>query len=198
MNLPNTILVAGRAGSGKSTVANHLAASRGYAIASLADPMKRFAADVFGWDGDRLWGPSELRNAVDPAWGFSARHALQTLGTEWGRALHPEIWIRYACRGDGRRVFQDARFENEITTFRKLGALTILLEGSVRPLDSTFAAHSSETTEWRPEWFDVVIHPCEGVGVLCARVDHALGAWAHIGPGEGWSPEAYTVRRAEV
>lgn len=190
--LPDVIVVAGRAGSGKSTVAAHLSRTRGYAIASLADPLKRFCADVFGWSAERLWGPSEARNDVDPAWGFSAREALQKLGTEWGRAMHPEIWIRYACRpaptidlggvhgghtAGRRRVFQDARFENEITTFRAQGALTILLEGSVRPLDAAAGAHSSETTEWQASWFDIVIPPVVGVGPLCDAVDLALAQW---------------------
>lgn len=60
------ILLCGAAGSGKDTVGAYLASNFGAALVSQADPMKRFAKEVFGFSEDQLWGPSEFRNAPEP------------------------------------------------------------------------------------------------------------------------------------
>lgn len=65
MNTP-IILICGGAGSGKDTLAGMLAKALNGACIAQADPMKRFAAAVFKFDENQLWGPSEARNAVDP------------------------------------------------------------------------------------------------------------------------------------
>ena len=57
------IILAGQAGSGKDTVGAYLAQSYNAVAIAQADPMKRFARDVFGFSVDSLWGPSESRNA---------------------------------------------------------------------------------------------------------------------------------------
>lgn len=61
------ILLCGAAGSGKDTVGAYLADNFGAVLVSQADPMKRFAQKVFGFTDQQLWGPSEFRNAADPA-----------------------------------------------------------------------------------------------------------------------------------
>lgn len=91
--------LSGIAGAGKDTVADILVRERGFVKVSLADPMKRAVADWFGWDVERLWGPSDRRNAVDPAYNnLTARRALQFLGTEVGRELWRDVWVDYALR----------------------------------------------------------------------------------------------------
>jgi hypothetical protein len=140
------ILIAGRAGSGKDTVGNYLKLHYNAGGVALADPMKRLAAELFGFDEVQLWGPSECRNAEVPIsnitlpsiegimatckrfvtemgiedkdpngyklldWytsqykvlernsKISPRVVLQTLGTEWGRAVDPDMWVRHALR----------------------------------------------------------------------------------------------------
>lgn len=108
--------IAGTAGSGKSTVADHLVAKHGFIAVNLADPIKRFCREVFDFSEEQLWGPSEKRNEPDKRYGkpvrilvdqdeygtrteyLTPRHALQQLGTEWGRACYPNIWVDYAIR----------------------------------------------------------------------------------------------------
>jgi hypothetical protein len=59
------VILCGNAGSGKDTVGSYLSHFyRGIDIA-LADPMKRMANEIFGFDFDQLWGPSANRNQVD-------------------------------------------------------------------------------------------------------------------------------------
>jgi hypothetical protein len=94
----------GSSSSGKDTVANFLAEDHGFTIVSLADPMKRFAREVFDFSTDQLWGPNGVKNAPDKRYVTSSgtyltpRRALQQLGVEWGRACCPMIWVEYAAR----------------------------------------------------------------------------------------------------
>ena len=60
------IALRGAAGSGKDTVAGFiLKAVPGSKSIALADPLKEFAAVVFNFSREQLWGPSEKRNAID-------------------------------------------------------------------------------------------------------------------------------------
>lgn len=92
------------AGSGKDTIAEQLVSKHGFVSVALADPMKRFCMEVFGFTDEQLWGPSEKRNEPDSRYlrpsntdiFLTPRYALQTLGTEWARFLHQDVWVDYA------------------------------------------------------------------------------------------------------
>jgi len=104
--------ICGEAGSGKDTAADFLVKHHGFVKVALADPMKRFCSEVFGWSKEQLWGPSEERNKPDPRnlygtplrdplWfpmPLTPRHALQQLGTQWGRGCFEDVWVEYAVR----------------------------------------------------------------------------------------------------
>lgn len=102
----NIVGIMGVAGSGKSTAACALV-EYGYVEVSLADPMKRAAAEWLGWGSGRLWGPSERRNEVDPKFQLSPRKFLQYLGTELGRECYQDIWVDYALRVARRILTED-------------------------------------------------------------------------------------------
>jgi hypothetical protein len=167
--------ISGLANAGKDTVADFLVIGRRFVKVSLADPMKRFCAEMFEWDDDRLWGPSALRNAIDDRYKrpdgeyLSARHALQQLGTEWGRSCYENMWIDYGIRTAqailsgidynaqfgldwdddsndcGGVVIPDVRFKNEMAAIRKAGGEVWRI---VRPgeegLTGAAAKHASE------------------------------------------------------
>ena len=135
------IALAGVAGCGKDTVASFLPGPK----VRFADPIKQFCAQVFGWSEEQLYGPSALREVPDPKWdGLTPRKALQTLGTEWGRAMHPDIWARAGVamavevaegRGFGDSpppcvAIPDTRFKNEATAVQAAGGEVWLI---VRP-----------------------------------------------------------------
>mgnify|MGYP001561632405 CR=1 FL=1 len=86
--------------------------------------------------------------------GLTARYALQTLGTAWGRAQDPDMWVKFADAHATQRdvqgycVISDVRFLNEGAFLRSKGALLIEV---LRPsfdggsaMAAGVAAHQSE------------------------------------------------------
>jgi hypothetical protein len=103
----------GSAGAGKDEAAKRLVSEHRFVPLAFADPLKRFLADTFDWDEDRLWGPSENRAKEDRRYQvpflfdgdsarpqfLNARHALQSLGDSFGREMCCyDTWVLYAMR----------------------------------------------------------------------------------------------------
>ena len=55
----------GSAGAGKDTVADIIVQHYRGVRVGLADPMKRFAREIYGFTYEQLWGPTDARNAPD-------------------------------------------------------------------------------------------------------------------------------------
>ena len=114
-------------GCGKTTVANLFIEHQ---RVSLASPLKRAVWNMLndlGLSGFHFVYTD--KEAIIPELGVSARHMMQTLGTEWGRAcIHPDFWVMIAraetqrIMNDGRSVvIDDVRFPNEATMICDLG-----------------------------------------------------------------------------
>lgn len=142
--------ISGAKGSGKSTAASMAAGIvHNSEIASLADPMKKICEDVFQFSQTQLHGSSRHRDKIDPEWGFSPRIALQKLGTEWGRKLHEDTWIRYLCRDihsrSGLLIIPDIRYDNEARFIRQHRGEIIQLRRNERPWwRPSLSYHTSE------------------------------------------------------
>jgi len=182
------IMVVGKAGSGKDTVAKVLADVYDGCTMALADPIKDIARTIFGFTDRQLWGPSEARSEEIPnpvyyrhdfdavtsltPWSadylkwiaelqgdvmveantnrfktwwdahisgrkiLTARHVLQTLGTEFGRKIDQNVWVNMALkRADDilvdtlnqkqAVVISDGRFRNEVLAVKKAGGTVI-------------------------------------------------------------------------
>lgn len=142
--------IAGPARGGKTTVADHLRDEFDFHTYAFAEPMKRMLSQLLGLTAEQL---EQHKDTVLPWLGFSPRHLLQTLGTEWGReALHPDFWIRIATdrirwlenyeSSPLRIVIGDVRYENEAAFIRRQGGFLI----HVRRNDATpVRAHTSES-----------------------------------------------------
>jgi hypothetical protein len=120
----------GLAGSGKSVVANVLTSEFGFTRVKFAGPLKNMLrtmlADAGFCEDDRermLEG--DLKEALIPELGVTARHLMVTLGTEWGRdCVQKDIWLRlWAAQADrfDRVVVDDVRFPNEVDLIRRRG-----------------------------------------------------------------------------
>lgn len=118
--------IAGQARSGKDTIATYLKTYFGFYHYAFAGPVKHFVNDMFDWDNRHSSGV--LKEEVDPYWGFSPRQAYQLFGTEFGRALNPNIWImmmqrRLQKKKPRKVVISDVRFPNEALFIRNNGIL---------------------------------------------------------------------------
>ena len=136
--------IAGRARSGKDTVANFIVAAIGGYRYSFADPIRTMLAPLGVDMNDPYW--QARKEDVIPALGVSPRRMMQTLGTEWGRNLiNPDLWLVMAhqrlLRNGPGMVISDVRFENEAAWIRKHGGRIIHV---IRPEAKAVEAHASE------------------------------------------------------
>jgi len=150
MSLPRLIgLYSPAPGCGKTTVANLLIEHR---RVSFAAPLKRAVWRLLDELNLRLPGAHYVytdKEVIIPELGVSARHMMQTLGTEWGRAcIHPDFWVMIAraetqqIMADGRSiVLDDVRFPNEAAMVFELGGELWRIE---RPGASYDGSHESE------------------------------------------------------
>lgn len=147
LDTPRTIVAfTGLAGSGKSTAAAHLVRRHGYQRVRFAGPLKAMMmalgctpAEI---DGARKEMPCELLGGKTP------RHAMQTLGTEWGRDLiASDLWIRAWQAAVAKVpagvpiVVDDCRFPNEGEAVRAAGGVIVRID---RPGAGTASVHASE------------------------------------------------------
>lgn len=144
-------------GSGKSTIANHLRRRFGFHRLGFAWPLKSmFRALLKELDvdpglreavtfGDKKEAPLA---ALD---GKTGRHAMQTLGTEWGRkCMGEDFWVNITMRKaetirfDTRRpvVIDDVRFPNEFEAIQAAGGHMLFVDRPDAGQDVT--GHASE------------------------------------------------------
>jgi len=124
--------LSGAQGVGKTSVARFLVENYGYAYEPFAKPLKQMM-EAFGVPPKYIYGTQEEKEMpLDCLCGKSARHAMRTLGTEWGRdTISPEIWVHHwKKRAYGRLVVcDDVRFPNEVDAIHELHGIVIRLEG---------------------------------------------------------------------
>jgi len=146
--------ISGRRGAGKDAIADVFVKEFGFWRIGLADPMKRFFLNEEVFTKDQLFGPSANREEVDPRWDKSARQALQTLGTEWGRSFCEDLWVQILIRDahriqrlEGRSiVVTDCRFKNELDALKGAGAFLVRVVRPWKTLLEGVDEHASETS----------------------------------------------------
>lgn len=169
----------GYAGSGKdyaSRMMMELFKPHNVKFYKLADPMKAFCKSIFNWTDDHTDG--DLKEIVTPA-GFSPRHAMQLLGTEWGRRLYPDCWVNHCLsriyndfdgftprKTDSGNFFidrthvamvTDVRFPNEAEAILHSGGYLIYIDGG--GLSGSTSSHASELAiNFLKRYADVIIN----------------------------------------
>jgi hypothetical protein len=178
------IALSGRAGSGKDTVASMIP---GAVRMSFAEPLKRFCMEVFGWTEAQVFGPSELRNVPDPRYVrhtgelLTPRHALQTLGTEWGRGCSEDVWAQLGVRRALASpadvvVITDCRFVNEARAVRSVGGEVWRVVRPGAGLVGAAGLHASEAEQESPEFLALVTRTIENGGTLSDLLESVIGS----------------------
>ena len=105
---------------------------------SFATPLKEMLKPLLRYIDNNpdyyINGAGKETKLVD-LFNLTPRKMMQTLGTEWGRTLHPNIWIklmehRIKRNKDTVILIDDCRFENEYQMLKEQGAFFIRI---IRP-----------------------------------------------------------------
>lgn len=146
--------ITGIARAGKDTLADCLASKPHDKKVSLAEPIKLGVATILNIP--IVWTNTDgIKDSTVPGFNFTLRKAMQTLGTEWGRALDENVWVDIARRKlnshregmdnlgitDSVFVIPDIRFNNEAEWVLGEGGVVIRVQrGDAPPVQS----HASE------------------------------------------------------
>lgn len=136
------IAFTGQAGSGKSTAASALLV-HGWARVKFADPLKDMLRAFYrsvGLTEHRIYEKIEGSGKEQPCpylADTTPRHAMQTLGTDWGReCLGDNVWVnawharvRLLLDQGKDVVADDCRFPNEAEAVRLLGGTVVRVRG---------------------------------------------------------------------
>ena len=140
----------GKAGAGKDTVADILCKRYNFERYAMAKPLKQMLASV-GFTEP----PRELKESPIPGFNFSWRTAAQRLGTEWGRGLDEDIWLKFAelfIAGKYEQhknvVITDIRFPNEEALIKRYFGRLYVVVGRESKLDASAATHISEIAQF--------------------------------------------------
>ena len=164
---------AGRAGSGKSAAADYLMGAYGFQRVKMAGPLKAALAAI-GLSAREIEG--DLKEApCDLLCGKTPRHAMITLGTEWGREMiGPNFWTntwerkaRELLEQGFHVVCDDVRFPNEVEAIHALGGSVIRIER----IGVSTGAHVSEAQDFAVDW---TVPNIGTIGELRRRIDDVL------------------------
>lgn len=170
--------IAGPAQSGKSTLAGEfrrLVEFRGqkYREQPFAGPLKRMLASI-GVDVSDL-----SKNAPVPFLDgrITPRIMMQTLGTEWGRSLIPDLWLNVWQHelDDSASVVTvpDVRFDNEAELIRSLGGTIVHVTRKPTADMLTVPAHASEAGIKRVKG-DIIFRNDRGIEKMAALAANIL------------------------
>ena len=140
----------GYAGTGKDTVRDILQ-GEGFAGFAFADPIRAMLRELLTSNGisECYMDERALKESPIEQLGVSYRHMAQTLGTEWGRRLADDFWLRIAraylddmqAQGETHFCESDVRFVNEAQWVREQGGVIWRIE---RPQALPVRTHVSE------------------------------------------------------
>lgn len=148
--------LSGPLGAGKSLAARLLSVHCGLPIVPLAAPLKAML-ETLGVPPVNLYGtPAQKAEPLAMLGGKSAREAMQTLGTEWGRqcvseSLWRDAWL---AKAGTRAIADDVRFADEAEMIRSRGGVVLCIVRNHEQFYAT-ATHASENFADVP--FDVAV-----------------------------------------
>lgn len=147
-NLPFLIGLHGKAGAGKDTFAQIVAAKYHYNIASFAAPLKKAVSILFDVP-ETVLADRNSKDNRNPYWNLTYRQMMQFTGTEAIRKTFGEdFWIRrliaVLINAPPRPVIiTDCRFQNEVDFILKWGCIVHIVRED-NPYAAAASGHASE------------------------------------------------------
>lgn len=150
----------GHARAGKSTIGKYLTDKHGFVNTSFAAPLKKAVSCIFNLSDTEM--KEENKEKIIHRWGLSFRNMCQLVGTEVGRRISKDIWIKNAqffiedienrkkekelknFIKDGV-VVTDVRFKNEADFIRQKNGLVIHVKKSNATGEVGIKGHESES-----------------------------------------------------
>lgn len=152
------ILLVGKIGCGKTTVANMLK-THGFREEMFASPLKNFAMSI-GFKYNEVYGTQEEKLAINKMYNISGREFLQKFGTDlcrnnWSKCIpnmemnDRTIWVRVMenkIKENKLLVISDGRFEDELSLVKDHNGIIIrILRDCDEDSNSSYKQHESET-----------------------------------------------------
>lgn len=108
--------LSGRAGCGKSTIADYLIQHYGFRRYAFATKLKEICNEMF----PEILALPKVKH----------RWLLQKVGTDWFRSVDSDVWVKYLIRNvSGENIIvDDMRFKNEADALREAGFLVVRVE----------------------------------------------------------------------
>jgi hypothetical protein len=166
--------ITGKAGSGKTLAANWFLRNHVQVVKfAFAKSLKTMVYELIRESIPKTWPHKAGEYIDDPILketpipflaNQTARHLMQTLGTEWGRqTVHPDFWVAIAANKIERTLasgfksgtnykllalFDDVRFANEAAMLRSYGGVILRVERPDTAKPAEIAAHASEEMDF--------------------------------------------------
>ena len=152
-SIPGTVRIigiAGKAGSGKDTIAESLVEQEGFTRFAFADPLKNSVSNLFGIPLQHL-NHRVSKETVNETWQKSPRQLLQWLGDSVRSDISKDFFVvlmaeRINVSGAQKVVISDVRYEQEARFIRRVGGEVVELtrENAFNTMGIQEASHSSE------------------------------------------------------
>ena len=169
---PGLIGISGKAGAGKDTLGKYLCDEYRCMHYYFAKPLKEGAKIMFGLSDEQI----ENKEKVIEPWGISPRKIYQLLGTEVGRGIDVNIWVKNAemfvkSVAGHTVVITDVRFDNEAHWIHSRGGAVINI---VRDQKDIYENKHSSEGGLKPDNIDLTIHNNGTIADMCNEVTYMI------------------------
>jgi len=142
---PKIIGLAGRARSGKDTVATLF--GKTHRIIRFAQPIKEAVKALYGWSDVAM--ETDIKDIIDPHWGVSPRSAMTQVAQSTRMFVANDFFVSRlfdSWEGDAI-VIPDVRYKHEVDAIHGKGGITIkITREGLHKHDIEFTVDELETT----------------------------------------------------
>ena len=135
-------------GSGKDTAVSYLISKHGGEKIAISDPVyniQNYAQQLCGFENNK------------------DRKFLQYIGTDWGREIDPDVWVKLAIENtpsEGNVFISDIRFLNEFVALKEEGWVCVNIQRDIQleRAGTGSVLHSSENSGRCIPWDYIIIN----------------------------------------